>query len=36
MSQPLMDHTKLLVSNVKPKQNPTWGPLDILHKNKTK
>jgi hypothetical protein len=35
MSQPSIDHTKLLALDVEPKQNPTRGPLDIAQK-KTK
>jgi hypothetical protein len=32
MSQPLVDHTKLLASDVELEQNPTRGPLDITQK----
>jgi hypothetical protein len=32
MSQPSVDHTKLLASNVELEQNPTRRPLDITKK----
>jgi hypothetical protein len=32
MSQPLVDHTKLLALDVELEQNPIGGPLDIAQK----